>query len=473
MQKRDKKSDTKEELNMADVLCERKVVGTLMTQNWAYSLVMDRLQVDLFTDPLCRECMIAILQLESRKATVDFITVNGEVSKQCDYILPVDVMELAQEMLGTPEQLQNYIGRLHDLLTRRRLFQFSVALREMGESEMKELDDCMAYLRKESDKILGSALPAGSSTLNDSLSLLESYLLKRQDGEIENTGSFTGFPQFDCGGGFLPGQLIVLGAGPSQGKTALALTMVDHIISQHIPVAYFSLEMPKRDLAARYVAMHSGVPLERQLNPSQVLSTEDFNAVAAAIGALDEASHYLYFDDNFTADINNICAAIRCLVYRKQVRGVVVDYLQILNTTQSVQNREQFMGDVARMLKNIALELDIWVLALSQLNRDKEQTEPTLSRLRDSGQIAEAADVVALLYRPEQYNLNYARPFENVFPKDTALLNVAKNRNGRTSREIIGFQPERTLFRALSSEEVPQIIPAATCRKNAATLLKF
>ena len=453
------KGDAKEELTMVDVPCERAVIGTLMTQNWAYAQVTDRVSVDLFTDPLCKHCMRAILQLVEKKVPVDFIAVNAEVNTFCDHILPYEVVELSQELLGTPDHLSNYVGRLHDLFTRRRLFYLGTTLREMGSNEMKDLDDCLAFLRADTDKILGSGLPAGTSTLTDSIGLLEAFLCKRQDGLIENFGSLTGFPQLDEGGGFLPGQLIVVGAGTSQGKTSLALSLVDHIIGQRIPIGFFSLEMTQRDLTARYLAMHSGVSSGQQLHPSRKLTVDEFNQLAQTIGEVGPTGDYLYFDDNFTADINSICAAIRCMVYRNHIRGVVIDYLQILNSNQQVQNREQFMGDVARMLKKLALELDIWILALSQLNRDNEMLEPSLNRLRDSGQIAEAADVVLLVYRPEQYMRAYSAPFESVSTHHTALLNVAKNRNGRTARSIIGFAPERTRFAPLDSRDLPKAAP--------------
>ena len=455
-----------EQLTMVDVPCERKVIATLMTQNWAFSQVTDRIAVDLFTDPLCHQCMRAILQLVAKKVPLDFIAVNAEVSTFCDTIPVYEIVALSQEMLGTPEQLSNYVGRLHDLLTRRKFFYLGTTLREMGTSETKELDDCLAYLRKETDEILGSGLPAGTSTLTDGLVQLEDFLCKRQDGLIDNFGSLTGFDQLDEGGGFLPGQLIVIGAGTSQGKTSLALSLVDHIIRQHIRIGFFSLEMTQRDLTARYVAMQCGISSGKQLHPSQQLSVDDFNTVASAIGAVGDTGDQLFFDDNFTADINSICASIRCMVYRHHIRGVVVDYLQILNTNQSVTNREQFMGDVARMLKKLALELDIWILALSQLNRDNEMLEPTLNRLRDSGQIAEAADVVLLLYRPEHYMRPYSAPFETVSTHHTALLHVAKNRNGQTARTIIGFTPERTLFQPLPPGAWPRAKVPAAMDKN-------
>ena len=130
-----------------------------------------------------------------------------------------------------------------------------------------------------------------------------------------------------------------------------------------------------------------------------------------------------------------------------KVKGAIIDYLQILNVNMKNVNKEQAMGDVARRLKNIAKELDIWVIALSQLSRDKENPIPTLARLRDSGQIAEAADNVILIYRPEFYGkLSYPSDFASASVQGTALIHLAKGRNVGTTKFICGFSAPTTLF---------------------------
>lgn len=143
------------------------------------------------------------------------------------------------------------------------------------------------------------------------------------------------------------------------------------------------------------------------------------------------------------------------------ITGIVVDYLQILNVNMRNTNKEQQMGDVARRLKNIAKELNIWVLALSQLSRNKEDPTPSMARLRDSGQIAEAADTVMLIYRPEFYGkTSYPSGFNNVSVKGTALIDIAKGRNIGTMKFICGFNAPTTLFYDLDS--VPTNATAGT-----------
>jgi replicative DNA helicase len=128
------------------------------------------------------------------------------------------------------------------------------------------------------------------------------------------------------------------------------------------------------------------------------------------------------------------------------IKGVIVDYLQILNVNMKGANKEQQMGDVARRLKNIAKELDIWVIALSQLSRDSQNPAPSIARLRDSGQIAEAADMVILIYRPEIYGKKYPDEFSDKSTENTALIDVAKGRNTGLMKFLVGFDSKTTNF---------------------------
>ena len=138
--------------------------------------------------------------------------------------------------------------------------------------------------------------------------------------------------------------------------------------------------------------------------------------------------------------------SIRTLKAKYDIDGVVVDYLQILNVNTKNSNKEQAMADAARRLKNIAKDLNIWVVALSQLNRDSNKPQPNLNRLRDSGQIAESADIVMFVYRPEYYGKSFPEPFESESTKGKAMIDVAKGRNIGTMRFLARFNAPLTLF---------------------------
>lgn len=215
------------------------------------------------------------------------------------------------------------------------------------------------------------------------------------------------------------------------------------------PIAFYSMEMKKEQIAARMISIASGVPaneiLFSKLDSGQIISIDK--------GAAKVMDYPVYFDDRSTSNIETILSSIRMMKIKYGIKGVIVDYLQILNVNMKGTNKEQQMGDVARRLKNIAKELDIWIIALSQLNRDLQNPVPSLGRLRDSGQIAEAADMVILIYRPEVYGKRYPEEFANSDTQGTAMIDVAKGRNVGLMKFIVGFKKENTNFYDL--DDVP------------------
>lgn len=202
------------------------------------------------------------------------------------------------------------------------------------------------------------------------------------------------------------------------------------------------MEMRKEQIASRLASIESGVPAN-QIMYSQLTSSqlESFDKGLARLLHLP-----IYFDDNSTSNIDSIINSIRYMKRKYDIDGAAVDYLQILNVNMKGANKEQQMGDVARRLKNLAKELDIWIIALSQLNRDKDNPVPSIARLRDSGQIAEAADMVMLIYRPEVKGKSYPGEFSHVDTKSTAMIDVAKGRNIGIMKFICKFDAPTTHF---------------------------
>lgn len=225
-------------------------------------------------------------------------------------------------------------------------------------------------------------------------------------------------------------------------NTSLALTFINNAAKQGHKVAMYSMEMKREQCAARLMSMNSGIP-SNQILYSQL----DDNYLKQLDSGVNKIYNLpIYFDDNSTSNIDKIIASIRAMKVKHDISGAVIDYLQILNVNQKSFNKEQAMGDVARRLKNLAKELDIWIIALSQLNRDANNPIPTLNRLRDSGQIAEAADMVMFVYRPEVYEKYYPAPFTNHETKGTAMIDIAKGRNIGLHKFICGFDAKTTKF---------------------------
>ena len=189
---------------------------------------------------------------------------------------------------------------------------------------------------------------------------------------------------------------------------------------------------------------------------SSTLYDEQIAKVNEAMGALNLDN--LFFDDSKTSNIDTIIASIRTMKLKFDIDGVVLDYMQILNVNMKSSNVEQQMASVARRLKNLAMEMDIWIVALSQLNRNVDYPYPTIHRLRDSGQIAEAADMVICTFIAEKASNPrhrcYPEPFEQVSPIGTAMIDIVKGRKVGTAKFIVGFRSESTEFYELQTTPI-------------------
>ena len=182
------------------------------------------------------------------------------------------------------------------------------------------------------------------------------------------------------------------------------------------------------------------------------LSIEDIYRIDEAMSNIDTTK--MYFDESSTMTLDSILMSIRSLKYKYGIKGAVVDYLQLINTKQSGLNKEQATAECARSLKNLAKELDIWIIALSQLSRNSQSPIPTMARLRDSGQIEEAADNIYLIHRTDK---SYPEPFKDVPVDGTAMVTIGKGRHIGTCEFICGFKAENTLFYPLSPIDIDRL----------------
>ena len=276
------------------------------------------------------------------------------------------------------------------------------------------------------------------------------------------TGTPTGFRDLDRKGVLRPANLTVIGADSSQGKTSLATSICVNAALAGTKMAFYTMEMTPVELGQRMLSKASGVNGMRIATHS--LNTEELSHSDRGIASLLNLP--LYFDGKSTSTIDSILSSIRMMKKRFDIDGAVVDYLQILNVNSKGSSDEMQMGSFARRLKNIAKELGIWILALSQLSRDKMDTAPSIGRIRGSGQITEAADVVLLLYRPEHYGRDkkYPEPFANVSTENTAMIDVAKGRNVGTWKFICGFNADTTQFYDLL--DVPHVDPSKANKED-------
>lgn len=428
-----------------DPKAEQYVIGSLLVDPTAYTLVSQYLDEDCFYDPMCRDIWKAVDNMGKQGMPIDVISVSAELSKQKSNVTALDLMNISAQ-IASSAHVEYHAIRLQDLGRRRKLWVVGQQLSKVGLSE----EILTADAHQEAIESIGGVFEKadGVFTLDDAMNSLNEIMVKNATVGGVTTGTKTGMERFDEKGGLQKSDLIIVAGETSQGKTSLALCMTRHAIENGAKVAFYSMEMTKEQLTARLLSAKTNIPANNILY-SGSLAPSEIRMIDDARGKLPGEN--LFFDDKSTLNIDSILLSIRMLKMQKDIDGAVVDYLQILNVNSRSTSfsREQAMGDAARRFKNLAKELNIWIIALSQLSRDSNCPEPNLNRLRDSGQIGEAADVVILVYRAEYYNRAYPAPFDNKddYPTDgTAMIDVAKGRNIGTFKFFMGFNKNTTNF---------------------------
>lgn len=419
---------------------ERLVIGTLLNEASRLNEVRELLPLDAFYIDKHKDVYRAILSLADKGERVDVVTVMSECQKLGLNVEPYEIAVLANNY--SPVPINDHVAILVEKMKRRKFFEIGALLQANAHSELNDVNDVLADVKERLDNVFST----GSDnvfTLKQAIEGVNVIISRNLAGETMLTGDPTGFGELDKkSGGLQTSDLIIIAAESSQGKTSLAIKMV---MNCGCPVAFYSMEMKKEQIAARMMSIASGVSSSEILfNRMDDLKLQQ---VDRGVGKIYDKP--VYFDDRSTSNIDTILASIRMMKIKYGIRGVVVDYLQILNVNMKGASKEQQMGDVARRLKNIAKELDIWVIALSQLNRNADNFKPTIARLRDSGQIAEAADMVILICRPEVYGEEKRYPYEGYQGcdiKGTAMIDVAKGRNVGMMRFIVGFHSKTTNF---------------------------
>ena len=274
--------------------------------------------------------------------------------------------------------------------------------------------------------------------------------IQASDGQ-RATGALSGFSGVDeLTGGFQPGDFVIIAGRPSMGKTAFALNIAENMGLREEPVGVFSLEMSRHQLVERLLASRSGLELHRLRR--MMLGKEHYSKLFAACGELQQAP--IYVDDRAGSTLLQIRARARRMVAKHGVKTIIIDYIQLITMGGRVESRQMEVSEISRGLKGLARELELPVIALSQLNRAAEQREghrPRLSDLRESGSLEQDADTVALLHREDYYH----QAEDDYEPTHIAELIIAKQRNGPTGTVKLAWMEQCTRFTDLSSATPP------------------
>lgn len=424
---------------------ERIVIGSILSDTNAYSEVSPILTSEMFYDPFHKDLYDKITELTKKGRAPDIVMLSER------YDDPDAILKIADISGHFSIDYYDHALNVQEKFVRRILWALGSQLASDVFSQSRETNDLLVSMQMDLSLINQEVSSSEISTLRDAIGGVFKQIESNMKGE-SITGTDTGFKDLNrVSGGLQKSDLIIIAGETSSGKTSLALALVDSAAKHGDGVAFYSMEMKKEQCAARLLAMNSGVP-----SSDILFSRLDDNYLRILDSGVNRIYNLpVYFDDNSTSNIDKIIASIRSMKSKYDITGAVVDYLQILNVNQKSMNKEQAMGDVARRLKNLAKELDIWIIALSQLNRDSFNPVPNLNRLRDSGQIAEAADIVMFVYRPEIYGKFYPDPFANVSTKGTAMIDIAKGRNIGLLKFICSFDSRTTHFKEFT-DSVPE-----------------
>ena len=419
--------------------CEKIVLGTIIQNRNAINEVREILSEDCFYNYLHRDIYKAILSIVNRGDRADMISVPAELNKMN---ISFQIYDFALIAGCSTYDVYQHAARLHDLAKRRKFYEIGQYL---VSNSFNESEDIVDVLSGANEMLSGIFKDSSSSVtvISDAVHSVYEQMNKNLSATAELTGTPTGFSEIDRkSGGLQKSNLIIIAAETSMGKTSLAVSMMRNAALYGGKCAMYSMEMKKEEVTARLMSIESGVPANEILYSK--LGSSQIEHIDKTVSKVMEMG--IYFDDRSTSSIDMIIASIRSMKLKYNIDGAIIDYLQILNVNMKGSNKEAQMGEVARRLKNLAKELDVWIMALSQLNRDSQNPIPSLNRLRDSGQIAEAADVVMLIYRPEIHSKSYPEPFQSQPTQGTAMIDIAKGRNIGLLKLICGFDKFTTHF---------------------------
>jgi len=396
---------------------------------------------------------VVVLYERNRGEAIDAVLLRDELEKrkQLDEIGGVEYIGKILDSVPSSANVAYYAGIVKDKQLLRETIAaaseiLADAFDESGETSEK-LDEAERRIFAVTDKrISGNAVPVKDL-------VTRAYeLIEKRDGKLV-TGLATGYHELDdktCG--LQNGEMIIIAGRPSMGKTSIALNMAEHIGAiDRLPVAIFSLEMGRQQLAERFLC--SIGEIDAQKVRKGMLSTEDYEKLQRACAELYEAP--IYIDDTSTLTPLELRAKSRRLKSLYDIRCVMVDYLQLMHVgSGKVESRQQEITTISRYLKALARELNIPVVVMSQLNRSPEGREghkPRMSDLRESGSIEQDADVVILLHREDYYH----RGDKEYEPDNKADLIIAKQRNGPTGSVELIFRERFTRFENASYAEEP------------------
>jgi replicative DNA helicase len=409
---------------------EQSVLGGLMADPLAWDQVSSLIREEDFYKTAHRKIFVAISELFARSQPVDILTVSNLLTEKKEIDAIGGASYLAEVINATPTaaHIESYAQIVHEKALLRKLILVSGEIVEKAYGDSYEnvetfLDEVEGQIFGLAEKRKTQGLVGAAELIKESMNRLTTLF----ENGAEFTGIPSGFKNLDkMTSGFQPGEMTIIGARPSMGKTAFSLNIAQHVVlREKKSLAYFSVEMGKEQLMMRMLASEARI----SLSDLRVGRVSDNSWPRLIEKASKMADAKLFIDDTSGISPFEIRAKCRRLKAQHGLDMIMIDYLQLMDLKQRVESRERAVSEISKTLKSIAKELQVPVIALAQLNRGVEgrsERKPMLSDLRESGSIEQDADIIMMLYREDYYDR------ENPDAKGKAEVIIGKQRNGPT-----------------------------------------
>ena len=448
------------------------VLGALMIEKDAYSLVSEILRPESFYEPRHQQIYSAIRQLNIEQKPVDILTVTEQLKKEGNLENiggPFYITQLSS-MVASSAHIEYHARIIAQKHTARELITYTSAIQSKAFDATQDVDELMqeaeGKLFELSQRNLKKDYTQIDPVINEAYEALRKAAA-RSDGL---SGIASGFHQLDkMTSGWQNSDLVILAARPAMGKTAFALSLAKNIaVDQNIPVAFFSLEMANVQLVNRMIINVCEITGEKMR--SGQLAPYEWGQLDYKIK--DLFGKPLYVDDTPSLSVFELRTKARRLVREHGVKLIMIDYLQLMNASgMSFGSRQEEVSTISRSLKGLAKELNIPILALSQLNRGVENREgnegkrPQLSDLRESGAIEQDADMVIFIHRPEYYHIYADEKGRDL--RGMAEIIIAKHRNGAVGDVLLTFKGQYARFQNPDDDLAPGHVPLPSAEHTA------
>jgi replicative DNA helicase len=430
---------------------EESILSAILVDNDTLPEILEILSPKDFYRSSHQKMFTAMTELFSRNEPVDLVTLTN-ILRERGWLEEIGGATYLANLVDTVPlavNAQHYAKIVHDKACLRQLIEKSNAIAKRCFEDRGEVENIIDYAESSIFEISENKIKPAFYPIGKIIEVNIDALEERQGNKALVTGVATGFTKLDeLTAGFQKSDLIILAGRPGMGKTAFALNIAKNsAVDTNIPVAIFSLEMSKEQLSFRMLSSEARIDSSRLRRG--FITQDDWLKITDAAGFLSQAP--IFIDDSPNITVLEIRAKSRRLKMENDIGLIIIDYLQLMRGRISAERRDLEISEISRSLKALAKELDIPVLALSQLNRKLEERSdkrPQLADLRESGALEQDADVVAFIYRDELYNKD-----ENNPNKGRAEIILAKQRNGPTGMAILTFLDTYTRFENFSPRE--------------------